>query len=365
MAGQLVKLLITPVDSDCNMACGYCYNGSSRVECLKPNKVISLDLVYKIFDQIQPYLKGKRLVVIWHGGEPLLAGQEFYREAIKVQEEAVKGRYAITNCMQTNGTLIDEAWADTLADLRIGPSVSIDGPAWLHDKIRKNIDGSPTYEKAMNGYRLLQNRDINTGMLVVVSRANFQYVKEIWEWVLAERIPHFDFLPCIEPELWKIGQQVYGLSTDEVAKFSIDFFDLWFNHGDPEVKIRTFRDAIKGQLGGKVNICSWKEGCLQHISFNASGKAFPCARYHCYEETSMGDISHESFEMIMQSAKTKWVHDGISFGQSQCKDCDWNYICGSGCPFLKYALHGKWDAPFVHCKSRQALFRHVEQKIFV
>lgn len=352
MAGQIVKLLITPIDSDCNMTCGYCYNGSHHKPRIKPDRIISLDLIHKIFDEITPFLKGNRLVVIWHGGEPLLAGKEFYREAIKTQRAAIAERYQVTNCMQTNGILIDESWADLLGELKIGPSVSVDGPEELHDSIRKNIDGGPTYQQAMRGYRLLQQRDINTGMLVVISRANFLHPEKIWEWVLEEKIPHFDFLPCIEPELWKQGKQIFGLEPDDVAKFSIDFFDLWYNHGDPSIKIRTFRDAIKGLLGGKVNICSWKEGCLQHISFDANGQAFPCARYHCYQETSMGDLNNHTLNTIMQSQKSKWVHDGIAYGQNQCRSCDWNHICGSGCPFLKYALHGKWDAPFIHCKSR-------------
>lgn len=364
MEGLLVKLLITPVDFDCNMTCGYCYNGSFRTPCTKPNKVISMDTIYKIFDQVVPLLKSDQLVVIWHGGEPLLTGQDFYREVVQVQKKSARGRYRITNCMQTNGTLIDESWADLLAELKIGPSVSIDGPIPLHDSIRVFIDGKPTYELAMRGYRLLQARDINTGMLMTISQNNVRQVEAIWNWVLKERIPHFDFLPCIEPELWRNGKQMYGLTTEDVAEFSIHLFNLWFDHGNPNIKIRTFRDTIKGLIGGHVNICSWKAGCLQHISFDASGNAFPCARYHCYPETRFGNINQQAFAEIMESPTTKWVHRGIADGQEKCKGCKWNPICGSGCPFLKYALHGTWNGHYVHCQSRQALFEHVKKRIF-
>jgi uncharacterized protein len=199
---------------------------------------------------------------------------------------------------------------------------------------------------------------------MVISKSNVNCPEEIWEWILEEKIPHLDFLPYIEPELWRQGKQQYSLSTDDTAKFFIRMFDLWFNHGDPNIKIRTFRDAIKGQLGGKVNVCSWKAGCLQHISFDPEGNAFPCARYHCYPETKTGNISNQSFSEIMASAKTKWVHEGISLGQQKCQNCEWNSICSSGCPFLKYALHGSWNGPYVHCQSRQALFRHIHNRIF-
>src|SRR3989344_587112 len=364
MKKLLIKLLLTPVDSDCNMACGYCYNGSYRKPHTNSSKLMTMDTIYKIFDQIKPLLKGNHLVVIWHGGEPLLAGKDFYIEAIKVQKRAADNKYQITNCIQTNGTLVDESWADLIAELKIGPSASVDGPSVLHNKMRVFYNGESTYVSAMRGYRLFQARDINTGMLIVISKANVQYPELIWNWILEQQIPHFDFLPCIEPERFREGNPLFSLTTNEVAEFSIRLFDLWFNHKDPNIKIRTFRDAIKGQIGGKVNIFSWKAGCLQHVSFDALGNAFPCARYHCYPETKLGNIQQQSFVEIMQSMVTQRVHREISDGQERCKNCKWNPICGSGCPFLKYALYGSWNSPYIHCQSRQALFRHVRDSIF-
>ncbi len=236
------------------------------------------------------------------------------REVIEIQKEAIQGRYKVMNAMQTNGTLINEQWADLFAELKFGPSVSIDGPAEHHDQIRTYLDGKPTYEHAMRGYRLLRERGINSGMLVVASKVNLNNPEKLWEWVLQEKIEHFDVLPCIEPELWREGKQQYGLSSDEVSDFYIKLFDLWFDHQNPDIVIRTFRDAVKGILGGKVNICSWKAGCLQHISFDASGSAFPCARYHSYPETNMGSITEMNFSDIMQTPTTKKVYQGIADG---------------------------------------------------
>jgi uncharacterized protein len=365
MRSQLVKMLITPVDFSCNMACGYCYNGSSHTPCQSNPRVISIDTVYKICDEVYPFLKGDQLIIIWHGGEPMLAGKDFFREVVKVQKAAIKGRYKIINCMQTNGTLIDEEWARLFKEIKFGPSVSIDGPPVMHNGVRTFLNGEPTYQQAMRGYRLLRQAEINAGMLVVISQINVHRPEVLWQWILEEGIPHFDFLPCIEPELWRKGLRKYGLTAEENSEFSAKFFDLWFNHGDPEIKIRTFRDAIKGQLGGRVNICSWKAGCLEHISFDSQGNAFPCSRYHCYPETNMGNILEQGFAGIMASEKTRWVHEGIALGQKKCEKCKWNPLCGSGCPFLKYATYGSWDGPFVHCQSRKALFNHVQKRIYV
>lgn len=359
------KVLITPVDFDCNMSCGYCYNGSFRQICDFPNKIISIETIRKIFSQITPFLRSNKLVVIWHGGEPLLAGKNFYREAIKeIKGIAKMNGYEVINCLQTNGALIDEEWINLFINLEINPSVSIDGPSYLHNKIRTFSENKPTYELVINNYNLLRNKNINTGLLIVISKSNVNYPLEIWNWILEQKITHCDFLPCVEPELLRKNKQVFSLTNKETADFFIKIFDLWFNHCDPKIRIRTFRDAIKGLLGGQVNLCSWKLGCLHHISFDVSGNAFPCSRYHCYPETMFGNINKMGFTGIMENQATKLIHENIIIGQNKCKNCEWEKICGSGCPFLKYALYGKWDAPYVHCKSRQTFLKHVKQRIF-
>ncbi len=361
---EITKVLITPVDFDCNMACGYCYNGSFCNHCDKSSRSISMDTIYKIFDKITPYLKGNKLFVIWHGGEPLLANKDFYREAIAVQGRAINGRYIPVNCLQTNATLIDEGWAQLFIDLKIQPSVSIDGPANLHDSVRKFPNGSQTYKETMRGYNLLRNRGINTGMLMVISQNNVRHPEEIWNWILEEQISRFDFLPCIEPKLWREGKQVYGVNTDEILNFSTRLFDLWFDYGDPNIRIRTFRDSIKGQIGGHVNLCSWKAGCLQHLSFDSLGSAYPCARYHCYPETILGNINEQDFMEVIDGTMIERIHQNIKKGQEKCKPCKWYEMCHSGCPFLKYALYGTWEGYYVHCQFRQSFFAYVKKRIY-
>jgi len=216
----------------------------------------------------------------------------------------------------------------------------------------------------MRGYNLLRNNGIETGLLMVVSKKNVQNPDEIWQWVLEEQIIRFDFLPYIEPELWPTGNLAYSVNSDEISDFSRRLFDLWLNFEEPKIRIRTFRDAIKGQIGGNVNLCSWKSGCSQHFSFDSLGNAYLCARYHCYPETILGNINKQQFSDIMSSPTIDRIHQSIMDGQDRCMSCEWYQMCHSGCPFLKYALHGTWSAPYVHCQFRQVFFQHVKKRIF-
>ena len=75
---------------------------------------------------------------IWHGGEPLLAGKNFYRKVSSLQEKWLSKGKRITNFLQTNGTLVDESWASLFASIGFTIGVSLDAPEAFHNKFRKS-----------------------------------------------------------------------------------------------------------------------------------------------------------------------------------------------------------------------------------
>ncbi|MFH1235999.1 MAG: radical SAM protein [Parcubacteria group bacterium] len=360
--GKLNLVLIHPVEFDCNIACGYCYNGSSRTLRDKPSRLISMETLELLFAGMAK-VAGGNFTVIWHGGEPLLAGKEFYRSAIEAQRRVVGNRCKVRHCVQTNGTLIDSEWVDLFEKYDVAPSFSMDGPKDLHDAVRVRPDGTGTYDDVLRGYNLSRNRGIRTGLMVVVSSVNVSYPERMWEWILKQGITSLDFMPCFEPELVCAGRPRFSVTEDDMTRFLVRSFDLWFDHGDPNIRIRTFRETIKGMIGARNGVCSWNGSCLNNISIAQDGRVFPCSRYHSYPEMTYGTLGPNTLEELMTSPSTISTREGIARAQDQCPDCRWFPICHSGCPFLRYAIAGTWDAPYVHCSSRQALFAHIEKRI--
>lgn len=361
---MISKVLITPVGMECNLRCGYCYNGSQRHSVTKPSKVISEEILCKIFTEIHPFCKSGFLDIIWHGGEPLLAGQNFYRQAIAIEKECLEGKIKFINCIQTNATLVDESWCDLFEELNFFPSTSLDGPQFLHDQIRIDSKRSGSYDKAFKGYKLIKSRGIRCGLLTVVTPVNVDHSKTIFQWILDTGITSLDILFCAEPEKIKKGELSFEVTQEQAINFATKLFDLWFKHNDPTIKIRMFRDVLLSEMGGQPGICSWRLGCLKHISFDELGNVYLCARFNVFPETSFGNIMQNSFAKIMLNEHTVKIHKEIINGMAECQKCEWQKACGSGCPFLKYAFYGKFDAPFAHCEIRKAIFKHVRQSIW-
>ena len=85
---------------------------------------------------------------IWHGGEPLSWGLDTFKGALAIQR-SLKGELGIqgviVNKIQTNGVLIDEAWADFFKRCKFRVGVSLDGPREIHDAMRVYRSGKGSF----------------------------------------------------------------------------------------------------------------------------------------------------------------------------------------------------------------------------
>ncbi|MHC4295574.1 MAG: radical SAM protein, partial [Planctomycetota bacterium] len=129
-AVRYFHIMAKPVCGACNLNCTYCYYTAKPHE-LYPDveKFMMSDEVLETYTREYLGAIGGRCEFAWQGGEPLLAGKDFFRKAIRCQEQYAAGNQAITNAMQTNGTLLDDEWCELLAENRFLVGISIDGPA--------------------------------------------------------------------------------------------------------------------------------------------------------------------------------------------------------------------------------------------
>ena len=150
------QIFIKPVSATCNLGCTYCYYLVKK-DLYQGTGVLlmSEDILEKYIRQHIEASSENPIMFSWHGGEPLLAGIDFYRKAVALQKKYLpKGRTAI-NDIQTNGTLLDDEWCRFLKSENFIAGISIDGPEKFHNKHRLTKAGEPTLTKVLKGYELL------------------------------------------------------------------------------------------------------------------------------------------------------------------------------------------------------------------
>lgn len=165
-------VMLKPVGSACNLNCEYCYY--LEKEHLYPSAKSQMMTDTLLENFVQQYLNSQtqhEVLFAWHGGEALLRPISFYKKAIELQKQYGQGRQ-IDNVLQTNGTMLNDAWCEFFKENNFLIGVSIDGPQEFHDEYRRNKGGQPTFVKVMKGIQLLKKHEVEFNAMAVVNDYN-------------------------------------------------------------------------------------------------------------------------------------------------------------------------------------------------
>lgn len=98
-----VAVLWKTVSEACNLACDYCYYSRcggqpKQIDRIKPH------ILEKFIKEYMELTNGVAAFA-WQGGEPLLAGLDFFKKVVSLQARYAKPQTMISNGLQTNATL--------------------------------------------------------------------------------------------------------------------------------------------------------------------------------------------------------------------------------------------------------------------
>lgn len=161
------SILIKPASSACNINCSYCFY--KKLSAKRDEEFLGMmtyetlkKLVINALNYADDYCS-----FVFQGGEPTLAGLDFYRELIKLQKEYNKNQVVIENTIQTNGTLVDDEWAKFFAENKFLVGLSLDGTRNVN-KYRVDSNGKETFNTLMNTVSLLINIRYSIILLVLL-----------------------------------------------------------------------------------------------------------------------------------------------------------------------------------------------------
>ena len=161
------NIMIKPTGSSCNLDCSYCYYLDKAVQYGGREAVMSQELLEILIRQYCEACEAEELSFCWHGGEPLLMGIDFFRQAVQLESRYAGGR-KINNSIQTNGTLINPHWCRFFAKNHFLVGISLDGPKDIHDAFRLSKSRKPTFDKVMEAVRLMRVFGVEFNTLSVV-----------------------------------------------------------------------------------------------------------------------------------------------------------------------------------------------------
>lgn len=347
-------IMVEPVGNICNLRCRYCYQMPTRLD-KKPSTMPITVLEKIISDSIT---LSDTIKFLWHGGEPMLAGIDFFKTAIELQKKLKKTDVRMINAIQTNATLINQEWAEFFAKNKFSIGTSIDGTQELHNKVRDN-----SFSKVIRGIRYLQDAGVGVGVIITVTSYNVNYPDLIWNNLIKPKkiSDHFDINVCFSKDMPSLIPNL-----EQSLSFMTKLFDLWIEEDDPVINIRTFRGVLRFLLGGRAGDCAFEYNkCSRFVAIDDKGDIYTCNRFMKQEVAYLGNILEINLKDILKSKKVLALYEKIAKIKDECRKCEWLECCGGGCAFQRWLHTGFFDAGFPECEFRKKFFSYVREKCFL
>lgn len=322
-----VYVMAKPVGSVCNLACRYCYYLGRGTTQVMTDQLLETFVRQYIEMQTSP-----DVLFTWHGGEPMLAGLDFYRRAVRLQRIYANGHH-IDNALQTNGTLLTPEWCRFLHDEGWLVGISIDGPQHLHDASRLTRRGKPTWEKVMHAIDLLERYQVEWNAMATVNAVNAPHPIEFYHFFRNIGCHYLQFTPVVEPET---GSNVTAAAW---GKFLCEVFDQWVRHDVGSIFVQIFDATLAAWVGATPGVCTMAATCGHAAVIEADGTVYACDHFVDSDHrlgqlraTEAGDPAPSLFQLLhspQQQAFGRAKHDALP---QQCRQCRWLFACHGECP---------------------------------
>ena len=324
-----LHVLAMPIGPICNLDCAYCYYLDKKDLYAQTRDWRMDDRTLETF--VRQYIAAQppgtqEISFGWQGGEPTLLPLEFYERAVELQARFAPPGVRCTNTLQTNGVLLDDSWCAFFKQHEFLIGVSIDGPAALHDKYRRDRHGRPTHAQVVRGVRLLQKHGVEFNALTVVNRENARHPLEVYHFLRGLGVRFVQFIPIVEP----VADPAIGRDTPlatgvpsepaslvsprsvrpaQFGRFLIEIFEDWVRRDVGQVFVQIFDQALAAWAGVQPGLCIFRPECGRALALEHNGDLYSCD--HFVEPASrLGNIHDRSLAELASSTPAGSIRPG-------------------------------------------------------
>lgn len=368
-------VMLKPAGSLCNLRCKYCYyleKDKLYKQC--KNHVISDELLEKFIKEYIEAQTTPQVLFTWHGGETLMRPISFYKRALELQRIYGRGRQ-IDNCIQTNGTLLNDEWCQFFKENNFLVGVSIDGPQEFHDEYRRTATNKPTFVKVMNGVNLLNKHGVEWNALAVVNDYNADYPLEFYRFFKQIGCKYIQFSPIVERVVKRedgltlapgmqggdTGLADFSITPEQWGNFLCTIFDEWVHNDVGECFVQLFDATLANWVGQAPGVCILAEECGHAGVMEFNGDVYSCDHF-VYPEHLLGNLHTKTItEMMYSDQQNKFAKMKKQMLPQQCKECKFLFACHGECPKNRFLndKYGNYGLNYL-CKGYRQFFEHVE-----
>ena len=367
-------VMTKPAGASCNLACEYCYY-LEKLQLYRHDArhVMSDEMLERFVKQYIESQTMQQVLFCWHGGETLMRPLSFYEKVVRLQRQYAQGRQ-IDNVIQTNGTMIDDRWAQFFHDQGWLVGVSIDGPEEFHDEYRRNKAGRPSWRQVMRGINCLNKHQVEWNAMAVVNDFNADYPLDFYQFFKDIGCHYLQFTPIVERiSTHPDGRHLASMADDaqaELADFSVTpeqwghflctVFDQWVRNDVGSTFVQLFDATLANWMGMEGSLCTMARECGHAGVMEYNGDVYSCDHF-VFPEYKLGNIRDNTLTEMMYSDRQR------AFGQNkyrslpqQCKSCHYLFACHGECTKNRFSETAQGEPGLNYlCQGYYRFFEHV------
>jgi uncharacterized protein len=369
--------MIKPVGSACNLACRYCYYLDKATLYGGRQAKMSAELLERCVERYITSCASPVVTFVWHGGEPLLAGLDYFRLAMKLQKQHAGGK-KIENALQTNGLLVTPEWCKFFRAHGFLVGISVDGPQDIHDAYRRTHADKPSFARVMQAVELMSSMQVEYNTLSVVSNLSEGRGAEVYRFLKSIGSRFMQLLPALDyavgvgagsssreaiaaPGAEQSHLAPWSVSAKGFGKFMCDIFDEWVVADVGRCYVQLFDVALAQWIGAPPGLCTFAETCGNALVVEHNGDVYACDHF-VYPEHKLGNILHNDLPAMLASPQQfRFGVDKRSGLPSECLRCRYYFACRGECPQHRFDISANGEKnKNALCEGYKLFFAHVD-----
>lgn len=335
----------------CPGRCKYCWSSEEG------SPVMTIDTVREIATWAKD-LRTDRVTFTFHGGEPLLAGAAFYREALPLLSSCKLAGVTPDFAMQTNLWRMTPEIASVLAEYHVPLGSSIDGPEEITDAQR----GDGYYEKCMKGFGIARDAGLQVRFICTFTNKSVKHREEIFTFFKEKGFvlklhPALPSLRSENPKEWALEPEEYG----DLLVYLLD--KALENIGG--VEVMNINDLCRCVFTRRGSVCTFVNCMGNTFAVGPDGNIYPCYRFVGMPEWVMANVRDKpTIEQLMASEPGKRMAAFSEYVDTHCRDCSHIRYCRGGCPYNAIAPSGgSLEGVDPHCVAYKRIFDELNERL--
>ena len=332
---------------NCPSNCKYCWGSENKKEMMD----------IEIIDQIIAWLadfRDDKVHFTFHGGEPLLAGYDFYKEAL---EKLSKLENLDGFSLQSNIWLLTDELIDLFVEYNVVVSTSIDGPKEINDYQR----GEGYFDKTMSKYELAKSKGLIINFVLTVTDYSKDFSDDLYDFFKGEKMSLK--IHAALPSLRGDNADPWALKQEEHGKLLVDWLDKYLYDLD-KFSIMDLDHICKSSLRRRGTLCTFADCIGTTLAVGANGSIYPCYRFVGMPEYVLGNVSdNPSFDDLKTSDAWAKLQEFRDYVDENCKKCKFVKYCEGGCPYNAIVAYQTPQAVDPQCTAYKMIFGEVSKRM--